>query len=77
MTMRYGGDKIWYHCKSETKFMNYFTNGQTFSAQWSFTYAGNKLYLHKKLLPITNINLGKCVAVAEGTDSEAKCHFQQ
>ena len=77
--MRCGGDKIWYHCKSETKFMNYFTESQIFSAQWPFTYAGNKIYLHKKrkLFLITNINhnLGKCVA--EMTVSEPKCHFQQ
>ena len=53
ITMRCGGDKIWYQCKSEAKFMDYFTKSQTFSAQQSFTYAGNKLYLHKKrkLLP--------------------------
>ena len=46
--MRCGGDKIWYHYKSETKFMDYFTKSQTFSAQWPFIYADNKLYLHKK-----------------------------
>ena len=28
--------------------MDYFTKSQTFSAQWPFTYAGNKLSLHKK-----------------------------
>ena len=28
--------------------MDYFFKSQTFSAQWVFTYAGNKLYLHKK-----------------------------
>ena len=28
--------------------MDYFFKTQTFSAQWAFTYAGNKLYLHKK-----------------------------
>ena len=32
----------------ETKFMDYFFKSQTFSAQWVFTYAGNKLCLHKK-----------------------------
>ena len=36
ITMRHGGDKIWYHCKSESKL------------HLSFTYAGNKLCLHKK-----------------------------
>ena len=46
--MRCGGDKIWNHYRSETKFMDYFTKSQTFSAQWSFIYADNKLYLHKK-----------------------------
>ena len=46
--MHCGGDKIWYHCKLETKLINYFTKSETFSTQWSFTYAGNKLYLHKK-----------------------------
>ena len=48
ITMRCGGDKIWNHYKSETKFMDYFTKSQTFSAQWSFIYADNKLCLHKK-----------------------------
>ena len=48
ITMHCGGDKIWHHCKSETKFMDYFTNTETFSVQWFFVYAGNKLYLHKK-----------------------------
>ena len=28
--------------------MDYFTKSETFSDQWPFTYAGNKLYLHKK-----------------------------
>ena len=28
--------------------MDYFTNTETFSVQWFFIYAGNKLYLHKK-----------------------------
>ena len=46
--MRHEGDKIWYHCKSETKFTDYFTKSQTFSVPWPFTYAGNKLYLYKK-----------------------------
>ena len=38
--------------------MDYFTKSQTFSAQWPFTYACNKLGLQKKrkLLLITNIN---------------------
>ena len=53
-----GGVKIRYHYKSETKFTDYFTKSQTFSAQWPFTYACNKLGLQKKrkLLLITNIN---------------------
>ena len=42
------GGKIWYHCQTETKFIEYFTTQQTFSDQWPFTYAGNKLYSHKK-----------------------------
>ena len=71
-------DKIWYHCKSETKFMDYFTKSKTFSAQWPFTYAGNKLDLHKKrkslLIPNINHNLGG--SVTEGTVSEPKCHLQ-
>ena len=51
------GGKIWYHCQTETKFIEYFTTQQTFSDQWPFTYAGNKLYSHKKkYLLITNIN---------------------
>ena len=28
--------------------MDSFTESETFSAQWPFTCAGNKLYLHKK-----------------------------
>ena len=28
--------------------MDYFPKSQTFSVLWPFTYAGNKLYLHKK-----------------------------
>ena len=28
--------------------MDYFTKSETISAQWPFTYAGNKLYLHRK-----------------------------
>ena len=72
--MRCGGDKIWYHCTSETKFMDYYTKSETFSAQWPFTYPGSKLYSHKKRksLLITNINnLGD--SVAEGTVSEPAC----
>ena len=72
------GDKIWYHYKSDTKFMDYFTKSETFSAQWLFTYAGNKLYMHKKRksLLITNINHNLGDSAAEGTVSEPKCHFQ-
>ena len=58
--------------------MDCLIRGETFSAQWSFTYASNKLYLHKKrksvLIPNINHNLGN--TVAEGTVSEPKCHFQ-
>ena len=28
--------------------MDYFTKSETFNAQWSFNYASNKFYLHKK-----------------------------
>ena len=72
------GDKIWCHCKSETRFMDYFTKSETFSAQLPFTYTGNKLYLHKirNSLLITNINHNLGDSVAEGTVSEPKCHFQ-
>ena len=59
--MRCGRKKTWYHCKSEIKFTGYFTKSQTFSAHWSFTYASNKL--------------GD--SVADRTDSESKCHFEQ
>ena len=52
-----GRDKIWYHCKSETKFIDDFTKSKTFSAQRPFTYAGNKLYLHKKRKSILIINI--------------------
>ena len=73
-----GGDKFWYHGKSETKFIDYFTKKGTFCAQWPFTYACNKLYLHKKQksLLITNINHNLSDIVAEGTISEPACHFQ-
>ena len=72
------GDKIWYHCKSETKFIDYFTESETFTAQWHFTYDGNELYWHEKRrsLLITNINHNLDDIVAEGTFSETKCHFQ-
>ena len=67
--MRCGGDRIWPHCKSETKFMDYFTKSETFNFQWTFTYAGNKLYLQRKRksLLITNINHNLGGSVAEGT----------
>ena len=72
--MHCGGDKIWYHCKSETKFMGCFTKSEIFSAQWPFTYAGNKLYLYKKrkslLIPNINHNLGN--SIVEWTVSEPK-----
>ena len=72
------GDKIWYHCKLETKFMDYFTKSKTFSAQWPYPYAGNKLYLHMKRKSVlsTNINHNLGDSVAEGTVFEPKCHFQ-
>ena len=77
--MRHGGNKIWYHCKLETNFMDYFTKSHTFSVPWPFTYAGNKLYLHKKrkrsLITNINHNVGDCVS--EGTVSEPKYLFQQ
>ena len=65
-----GGDRIWYRCKSEKKLMDYFTKSETFSAQWPFIYASNKLCLHKKKrksLLITNINHNLGDSVAEGT----------
>ena len=49
--MRCGGDKIWYHFKSETQFMDYFTKTETLSAQWPFISFGSKLNLHKKENP--------------------------
>ena len=44
------------------KIMDYFTKSETFGSQWHFTYAGNKLYLHKKenhyrLLILTTIQV--------------------
>ena len=59
--------------------MNYFTKSETFSDQQFFSYAGNKIYLHKKgkSLLITNINHNLDDSVAEGTVSEPKYHFQQ
>ena len=58
--------------------MDYFTKSDTFSTKWPFTYAGNKVYLHKKRksLLITNINYNLGDSVAEGTVSEPNCHFQ-
>ena len=58
--------------------MDYFTKSETFSVQWPFTHAGNKLYLHKKRksLLITNINNNLGDSVAEGTDFEPICHLQ-
>ena len=57
--------------------MGYFTKSKTFSAKQPFTYAGNKLYLHKKRksLPITDINHNLGDSVLEGTVSEAKFCF--
>ena len=48
--------------------MAYFTKSQIFSDPWPFTYAGNKLYLHKKrkLLLMTNINHNVGDSVADG-----------
>ena len=50
--------------------MDYFTKSETFSAQWSFIYADNKLYFHKKKkkksLLITNINHNLGDSAAEG-----------
>ena len=65
-------------CKLEAKFIECFTKSETFSAQWSFTCSGNKLYLHKKRrsLWVTNINHNLGDSFVEGTVSEAKCHFQ-
>ena len=63
---------------NQTKFMDSFTKSETLNTQWPFTYAGNKLYLHKKrkslLIPNINHNLGN--NAAEGTVSEPKCHFK-
>ena len=58
--------------------MDYFTKSETFSAQQPFTYAGNKLCLHRKRehLLITNINHNLCDSVVEGKVSEPKCHFR-
>ena len=77
--MHWGWDEIWYHYKSETKFVDYFIKRETFSAQESFTYAGNKIYLYKlrKSLLITDINHNLGESVVEGTVSEPKCHFYQ
>ena len=57
--------------------MDYFTKSETLSVQWPLTYAGNKLYLHKKenhywLLILTNLGEN----VADGIVPEPKCNFQ-
>ena len=69
--------QIWYHGKSVTKFMDYFTKSKTFSRQWLFTYADNKIYLHKtrKSLLNTNINHSLSDRVVEETVYEPKCLF--
>ena len=54
--------------------MDYFTKSERFSGKWSLTYAGNKIFLHKKI-PITNINQNLGDSVVEGTVCEPKCHF--
>ena len=74
--MLYGGEKVWYHCESETQFMDYFTKSETFSALCP--YAGNKLCKLKLKLSvlITNINHNLGDSVVEGTVSEPACHFQ-
>ena len=76
--MGFGGEQIWYHFKSDTKFMDYFTKSETFSVQWPFIHPGNKLYLHKirKLLLITNINHNLGYSVGERTVSEPKYCIQ-
>ena len=58
--------------------MDYFNKSETCCAQCPFTYAGNKLYLHKnrKSLLITNINNNLGESVTEGTNFEPKCHFK-
>ena len=59
--------------------MDYYTKSETFSAQWPFTYAGNKLYLHKKKkksLLISNVNNNLGNSAAGGTCYEPTCHFQ-
>ena len=57
--------------------MDYFIKSETFSAQWSFIYAGNKLYLQKrrKSLLIANIKHNLGGSVMEGTDSEPTFTF--
>ena len=70
------GNKICYHCKSVTKLIDYFIKSETFSVQWPFIYAGNKLYLQKnKSLLITNINHNLGSNGTEGTVSEPAGHF--
>ena len=58
--------------------MDYFTKNGLFSVQWLFTYAGNKLFLHKnrKSSLNTDINHNLGDSLGEGTVSEPKCHFQ-
>ena len=54
--------------------MDYFTKSERFSGKWSLTYAGNKIFLHKKI-PITNINQNLGDSVVEGTVCEPNVNF--
>ena len=54
--------------------MDYFTKIERFSGKWSLTYAGNKIYLHKKI-PIANINQNLGDSVVEGTVCEPNVNF--
>ena len=67
--MRCRGDKIWYQCKSETKFMDYFTNSEIFSAQYLSLMLVTKSTCTQKRKPllVTNINNNLSDSVVEGT----------
>ena len=73
--MHCGGEKIWYHCESETKFMDYSLKMKhLLPKSFSLTLVTNFFCIKKrKSLLITNINHSLGDNIVEGTVSEPKC----